>query len=258
MRFNAKKTSNLDSFSSLFDINRLITIDTTSVDDHSRLTLTRKIKKVLPVMPKDTITVYQDRYNKDLMVVIQHDESNTIDSFIIKTKSSSSRTKIFYDTKTIEEKKQQQQKEEERISNQQDIIKKKNTIHDINILIVDDEEDLLKVFEYFLKTEGYHNVEIFSDPKKVIKHFIHLKKEDYYELAIIDVRMPVINGIQLYQILTIIHPDIQVLFVTALDAASELTSLFKIKEEDIIKKPCTFDQFIKKINDVSSKVFESN
>ena len=87
MRFNVKKTSNLYSFSSSFDINRLITIDTIRVDDYSRLTLTRKLKKVLPVMPKDTITVYQDRYNKDLIVVIQHDELNTTDSFIIKTKS---------------------------------------------------------------------------------------------------------------------------------------------------------------------------
>jgi CheY-like chemotaxis protein len=257
LRFYAKKTSNLDSFSSFFNINRLISIDTISVDDHSRLTLTRKIKKVLPIMPKDTITVYQDRYNKDLIFAIQHNESNTIDSFIIKTKrsSSSSDTNTFYNTKRIEKKEQQ---EEESISNQQPIIKKKDTIHDINILIVDDEEDLLKVFEYFLKTEGYHNVQIFSDPKKVIKHFLQLKKADYYELAIIDIRMPIINGIELYQILTIINPDMKVLFVTALDAASELTSLYKIKEGDIIKKPCTFDQFIKKINDAILKVFESN
>ena len=254
MRFYEKKITNLDSFSSFFNINRLITIDTLSVDDHSRLTLTRKIKKVLPIMTKDTITVYQDRYNKDLIVAIQH-ESNTIDSFIIKTKSSSSSsTNTFYNTKTIEKKQQQ----EEGISNQQPIIKKKDTIHDINILVVDDEEDLVQVFEYFLKTEGYHNVQIFSDPKKVIKHFLQLKKEDYYELAIIDIRMPVINGIQLYQILTIINPDMKVLFVTALDAAAELTSLYKIKEEDIIKKPCTFDQFIKQINDAILKVFESN
>ncbi|MDW3612838.1 MAG: response regulator, partial [Nitrososphaeraceae archaeon] len=121
-----------------------------------------------------------------------------------------------------------------------------------------DEEDLLKVFEYFLKTEGYHNVEIFSDPKKVIKRFIHLKKEDYYELAIIDIRMPVINGIQLYQIFTIINPNMKVLFATALDAVTELTSIYKIKEENIIRKPFDFDQFIKKINDTVVKVFESN
>jgi hypothetical protein len=70
-----------------FDNDRLITIDTISVDDHSRLTLTRKLKKVLPIIPKDTITVYQDRYNKDLIFVIQH-ESNTTDRLIIKTKTS--------------------------------------------------------------------------------------------------------------------------------------------------------------------------
>ena len=114
-------------------------------------------------MPKDTITVYQDRYNKDLIVVIQHDESNTTDSFIIKTKSINSRTNAFHNNKAIEEKKQQQQ---EIISNHQQITKKKNTVHDINILIVDDDEDLLKVFEYFLKTEGYHNVQNILTQKK--------------------------------------------------------------------------------------------
>ena len=230
-----------------FDINRLITIDTISVDEHSRLTLTRKLKKVLPIIPKDTITVYQDRYNKDLIFAIQHESTNTTDSFIIKTKTSSNNA--FHNTKTIEK----NQQEEESISNQ--YVKKKDTLHDINILIVDDEVDLLKTFEYFLNSEGYHNVRIFSDPKKVIKHFVQLKKIDYYELAILDIRMPVINGIQLYQILTIINPNMKVLFVTALDAVAELTSMYNIKEEDIIKKPCSFDQFIKKINDVVLKVF---
>ena len=69
--------------------------------------------------------------------------------------------------------------------------------------------------------------------------------------------MPVINGIQLYQILTIINPNLKVLFLTGLDAVVELTSLYKIKEEDIIQKPCEVNQFIKKINDIGLKVFES-
>ena len=84
-----------------------------------------------------------------------------------------------------------------------------------------------------------------------------MKKTDYYELAIIDIRMPVINGIQLYQILTIINPNMKVLFLTGLDAVAELTSLYKIKKEDIIKKPCDGDQFIKKINNTVLKIFES-
>jgi two-component system, OmpR family, response regulator ChvI len=116
---------------------------------------------------------------------------------------------------------------------------------------------LLKIYEYFLKLEGYHNVQTFSDPKKVIKHFVQLKETESYELAIIDIRMPVINGIQLYQILTILNPNLKILFLTALDAVAELTSLYRIKEEDIIKKPCEFNPFIKKINDVVLKLFDS-
>lgn len=232
-----------------FDNNRLITIDSINVDDHSRLTLTRKLKKVLPITPKDTITVYQDRYSKDLFFAIQHESTNTTDSLIIKTKFSSNNT--FHNTKTIEK----TQQEESIISNQ--YLKKKDTLHDINILIVDDEVDLLKTFESFLTSEGYHNVRIFSDPKKVITHFVQLKKIDYYELAILDIRMPGINGIQLYQILTIINPNLKVLFVTALDVVPELTSMYNIKKEDIIKKPCDSDQFIQKINDAVLKIFES-
>ncbi len=236
-------------YSSSFDSNRLITVDTITVDDHSRLTITRKLKKVVPIKPKDTITVYQDRYNKDLIFVIQHHESNTTDRFIIKTKSTSS-THAFHNTKTIKK-----NQEEESISNQ--YVKKKDTLHDINILIVDDDEVILETFEFFLNSEGYQNVQIFSDSKKAVKRFVQLKKTDYYELAIIDIRMPVINGIQLYQILTIINPTMKVLFVTALDAVAELRSLYKIKKEDIIEKPCDGDQFIKKINDTVLKIFES-
>jgi CheY-like chemotaxis protein len=231
-----------------FDNNRLITIDTISVDEHSRLTLTRKLKKVLPILPKYTITVSQDRYTKELIFAIQHESTNTTDIFIIKTKTNS--TNAILNIKTIEK---NQQEEESIISNQYG--KKKDTLHDINILIVDDEVDILKTFDSFLTSEGYHNVRIFSDPKKVITHFVKLKKIDYYELAILDIRMPVINGIQLYQILRIINPNLKVLFVTGLDAVSELTSMYNIKEGDIIKKPCNFDQFIKKINDAVFKVF---
>ena len=215
-----------------FDSNRLITIDTINVDNHSRLTLTKKLKKVLPIIPKDTITIYQDRYNKDLIFAIQHTESNTKDSLIIKTKSSSSSTRTFHNTKTIERNQQQQEEEEEESISVQ-YVKKSDILYDINIVIVDDEEDLLKTFEFFLNTEGYHNVHIFSDPKKVIKHFVQLKKADYYDLAIIDIRMPIINGIQLYQILIIINPNMKVIFFTGLNAVAELTSLYKIKKEDI-------------------------
>ena len=48
----------------------------------------------------------------------------------------------------------------------------------------------------------------------------------YCDLAIIDIRMPELNGIQLYQILKIINKNIKVLFISALEAADEILSMF--------------------------------
>ena len=71
-----------------------------------------------------------------------------------------------------------------------------------------------------MSSEGY-NVETFTESREALKHFIELDNPKYYQLAIIDIRMPGINGVQLYQILRIINSDIKVLFVSALDAAHQ-------------------------------------
>jgi DNA-binding NarL/FixJ family response regulator len=72
----------------------------------------------------------------------------------------------------------------------------------------------------------------------------------HYQLAIIDIRMPHINGIQLYQILKIINKNIKVLFVSALDAAEEVMSMFpEIKSSSIIRKPVSLECFIEKVQE---------
>ena len=53
-----------------------------------------------------------------------------------------------------------------------------------------------------------------------------------------DVRMPCINGIQLYSKIKIMNPDIKVLFLSALDGSEELLSIFpEVKPSEIIRKP---------------------
>jgi two-component system response regulator ChvI len=62
--------------------------------------------------------------------------------------------------------------------------------------------------------------------------------------------MPDINGIQLYQMLKILDPSLKIIFMTALDAVDELTSIYsEIRSIDILRKPIEPDQFIKAVND---------
>ena len=244
MHYNVKNHEDIYSIPTpSFESNRLVAIDTLIIDDHSRLTLTRNLKKVLPIMPKDTITVFQDRYSKDIIFKIQR-ENKIIDSIIIRRNYSRDKTD---NKKSLE-------------SSQIDLHtgkeKSKSTLHDINILLVDDESDLLKVYEWFLQSEGYYNIQTFTDSRKTIKHLADLKNPGHYNLAIIDIRMPIINGIQLYHILKIFNANIKVLFVTALDAADELTSMYQIAREDILRKPCELQDFITTVNNAVLKIPE--
>ncbi|MDW0283408.1 MAG: response regulator [Nitrososphaeraceae archaeon] len=118
-------------------------------------------------------------------------------------------------------------------------------------MLIDDEEDLLTVYKLFLSSAGYTNLKAFSDPREGLKHVVDLKDPSHYDLAILDIRMGDINGIQLYQILKIMHPNIKVLFVSTLDATEELMTFFPgLRPSDFIRKPIEQEHFIKKVKDI--------
>ena len=93
-------------------------------------------------------------------------------------------------------------------------------------------------------SEGY-NVEAFVDPTEAFTHFVNVNPS-HYNLAILDIRMPGLNGLQLYYRLKAINRNIKILFVSALDAVPELVSILPdVKTtNDIIKKPVALDDFI--------------
>jgi two-component system, OmpR family, response regulator ChvI len=85
-----------------------------------------------------------------------------------------------------------------------------------NILLIDDEEDILYTFKEGLASEGY-NVEAFVDPTEALTHFVNVNPS-HYNMAILDIRMPGLNGLQLYYRLKAINRNIKIVFVSALDA----------------------------------------
>ncbi|HET7284963.1 MAG TPA: response regulator, partial [Nitrososphaeraceae archaeon] len=117
-----------------------------------------------------------------------------------------------------------------------------------------------------------YNIEAFSNSKEALKRFLEVNMNNnnknknnepsttttttnasssyYYNLVITDIRMPGLNGIQLYQILKALSADVKILFISALDAAQEVVSaLPDVRPSDIIQKPVQTEHFIKKINE---------
>ena len=85
--------------------------------------------------------------------------------------------------------------------------------------------------------EDKFNVDVFKDSKEALEHYIKMNSSSY-DVVITDLRMPSINGIQMYKRIKEIDSGIKVLFCSALDAAEEILSLFpEIKSSDILRKP---------------------
>jgi two-component system, OmpR family, response regulator ChvI len=119
-----------------------------------------------------------------------------------------------------------------------------------NIMIVDDEPDTLLTYEWFLSDEGY-NVEAFTDPQEALKRFVQLEASSYYQLVLLDIRMPRLNGLQLFNTIKAMSPNAKIMFCSALDVAEELTNILPdIKYNHIIKKPVEREYFVSKINSI--------
>jgi CheY-like chemotaxis protein len=78
------------------------------------------------------------------------------------------------------------------------------------ILLVDDEPDNSSIFRIALEDNGF-DVDTFDDPTLALSAF----KSDYYDLLILDINMPKMNGYELYEKMKKIDNKVKVCFLTA-------------------------------------------
>jgi len=79
-----------------------------------------------------------------------------------------------------------------------------------NILIVDDDKDFTSLYETFLKYDGY-KVDVFTDPVDALSSF----KKYTYDLVLLDLKMPQMNGIELSHKIKEIDSNVIICFTTA-------------------------------------------
>jgi DNA-binding response OmpR family regulator len=114
------------------------------------------------------------------------------------------------------------------------------------ILIVDDEPDIAKVLKMGLEENGFV-VDTYNDPLDVISNF----KADSYDLLLLDIKMPKMNGFELYNKLHQIDEKAKICFITAYELYyDEFKRVFpKIKVECFIRKPVSINNLARVIKD---------
>jgi CheY-like chemotaxis protein len=123
------------------------------------------------------------------------------------------------------------------------------------VLLIDDDPSISFLFTQYLRSAGMV-VDSFTDPEKALTHFIESDYR-YYDLVITDIRMTQLNGFELYQQLKTLDPNVQIIFVTALDIAQEITTLLpEIKLNQFLIKPVNPNVLINSVKQHAKKPIE--
>jgi len=117
-------------------------------------------------------------------------------------------------------------------------------------MVVDDEPDVAATIKMGLERDGF-TVDAFTDPQAALDNF----KQDYYALLITDIRMPDMNGFELYREIRKKDEKIKVAFMTAFEIyESEFSKVFKNTEVKLFfKKPVMLSELVSRVKEELSK-----
>jgi DNA-binding NtrC family response regulator len=119
------------------------------------------------------------------------------------------------------------------------------------IMIVDDEVDFLDTLRRGLVTSGFGNVKTESDPFKVRDFF---ERGETVDVALIDINMPGLSGIQLLEFIKGCSPDTECIMVSALNEARVAVECLKKGAYDYLVKPVSRDDLILSVKRALEKV----
>jgi two-component system, OmpR family, response regulator ChvI len=118
------------------------------------------------------------------------------------------------------------------------------------LLIVDDDVDITNSFSLALEDSGLFLVDTYNDPLVALSNY----RPNSYDLLLLDIRMPVMNGLELYCQINKIDNKVKVCFISAYDVdyialrdqypSLELDCLVP---KDIIRKPIEVSKLIERI-----------
>jgi DNA-binding NtrC family response regulator len=107
----------------------------------------------------------------------------------------------------------------------------------ITILVVDDESSIREAFSDWLKQDGYE-VETAGDGLAALAKI----KEKHYDIMLIDVKMPQMDGITLLKKLRENDADTAVVMMTAYGAIQDAVEAMKLGAHDYLVKPFELEE----------------
>ena len=119
------------------------------------------------------------------------------------------------------------------------------------ILLIDDEPDVTYTINKILEDNGF-KVDSFNDPILALNYY----KVNFYDLVILDIKMPKMDGFQLYTKIREKDHKVKICFLTVIATFNEnfrkirLTLGKTINEDYFIQKPIKNEELVKKLTSI--------
>ena len=108
----------------------------------------------------------------------------------------------------------------------------------LTILVVDDDKDVCEYLQDFLTADGY-SVTCVNDPT----HVLDAMREKEYHVAVLDLMMPKLSGIDLLEQIRKVDDDIAVIILTGYPSLETATASIEHEVSAYIRKPFNIDDF---------------
>jgi two-component system alkaline phosphatase synthesis response regulator PhoP len=115
----------------------------------------------------------------------------------------------------------------------------------MRILLVEDEENIRDVVKLNLEMEDYEVVAT-DNGKDALKHF----HEQHFDLIILDVMLPEIDGFQICEQIRLTNMDVPIIFLTAKDTPMDRIHGLKKGADDYLTKPFVLEELLLRVSNL--------
>jgi DNA-binding NtrC family response regulator len=121
--------------------------------------------------------------------------------------------------------------------------------HHIKVLVVDDDPQVCKTVGMILKEHGYH-VQSYSQPRQALQAV----RKSPFDMALIDIKMPDLNGLELVEKIKTEDPRIAPIVMTAYPDVQTAAETMRLGSRDYITKPFREEQLLASVERIAHEM----
>ena len=117
-----------------------------------------------------------------------------------------------------------------------------------SILLVEDEENLQEALKLNLELEGYEITGAYDGAEA-----LRAVQKEYFNLIILDVMLPEIDGITVCETIRLSNPDLPILILSAKNSSADRVLGLKKGADDYLTKPFNLEELLIRVNNLIKK-----